>query len=378
MSKRTIIVNLFAGAGAGKTTCAWEIASELKKRGIETEYVSEYAKELVWDNNMEMLDGSLEHQQILYHEQKRRIDRLIGKVDVVVTDSPTLLSIMYLKEPNEEFAKKAVEEYKQNQNFNLFINRDKEYQQTGRIHSLQESKAVDNKIKQFLKSNNIYFGTYYHSTVNVLVDNIVKNLNNVKAEKNFITTPKKDNSLDIQNIKREFISSTEKYMESGGTDLDAKENMEATATILSQQMTKYIGKSMRVLYEDVKSELDNKDLEDAKRYINEFVKKEYEQKDDADFSDLENVGIAYTTTEDEKHEIQATINLVEYSLNQYIDEHLVYTEKYNSLNELIENALKYLSFDELVYVDNDAEIKFKEITGEELYAENEPDITDDM
>ena len=54
MSKKTIIVNLFAGAGAGKTTCAWEIASELKKRGIETEYVSEYAKELVWDNNMEI------------------------------------------------------------------------------------------------------------------------------------------------------------------------------------------------------------------------------------------------------------------------------------------------------------------------------------
>ena len=65
MSKKTIIVNLFAGAGAGKTTCAWEIASELKKRGIETEYVSEYAKELVWDNNMEMLDGSIGPQVMI-------------------------------------------------------------------------------------------------------------------------------------------------------------------------------------------------------------------------------------------------------------------------------------------------------------------------
>ena len=52
MSKKTIVVNLFAGAGAGKTTCAWEIASELKKRGIETEYVSEYAKELVCCNSI--------------------------------------------------------------------------------------------------------------------------------------------------------------------------------------------------------------------------------------------------------------------------------------------------------------------------------------
>lgn len=26
--KRTVVVNLFAGPGAGKTTCAWAIASE--------------------------------------------------------------------------------------------------------------------------------------------------------------------------------------------------------------------------------------------------------------------------------------------------------------------------------------------------------------
>ena len=42
MEKTTVVVNLLAGPGAGKTTCAWAIASELKKRGIETEYVSEY------------------------------------------------------------------------------------------------------------------------------------------------------------------------------------------------------------------------------------------------------------------------------------------------------------------------------------------------
>ena len=57
--KNTLIVSLFAGPGAGKTTCAWEIASELKKRNVETEYVSEYAKELVWDEKFELLDGSL-------------------------------------------------------------------------------------------------------------------------------------------------------------------------------------------------------------------------------------------------------------------------------------------------------------------------------
>lgn len=45
MSHPTVIVNLFGGPGAGKTTCAWEIAAELKKAGLVVEYVSEVAKD---------------------------------------------------------------------------------------------------------------------------------------------------------------------------------------------------------------------------------------------------------------------------------------------------------------------------------------------
>ncbi|MCD7723722.1 MAG: AAA family ATPase [Clostridiales bacterium] len=177
--KKTLVVNLFAGPGAGKTTCAWEIASELKKRNIETEYVSEYAKELVWDGQTEMLDGSLKNQAALYNEQSRRINRLIGKVDVIVTDSPTVLSLLYLKEPNKDFETAAINEFKQYNNFNLFINRGDNFQTAGRIHNEQESKILDYQIKDFLNSNDIYYGTYYHQTVGVLVDNIVKNLQTI-------------------------------------------------------------------------------------------------------------------------------------------------------------------------------------------------------
>lgn len=184
-TKDTVVVNLFAGPGAGKTTCAWEIASELKKRGIEAEYVSEYAKEMVWDNKTEKLDGSLENQRELYKEQLRRVQRLIGRVDVVVTDSPTLLSAMYLKQPNTEFQNEMLSDFKKFHNFNLFINRGKTYQQTGRIHSLDESIKIDNQIKTFLSDNNIYFGTYYHHTLNKVVDNIEKHLKNSNNNQDF-------------------------------------------------------------------------------------------------------------------------------------------------------------------------------------------------
>lgn len=53
----TMVVNCYAGPGAGKTTCAWEVASQLKKKGINTEYVSEYAKELVWEGKYDFIDN---------------------------------------------------------------------------------------------------------------------------------------------------------------------------------------------------------------------------------------------------------------------------------------------------------------------------------
>lgn len=181
MNKKTVVVNLFAGPGAGKTTCAWAIASELKKRNIETEYVAEYAKEFVWDNQLEMLDGSFEHQKALYEEQNRRVSRLIGKVDVIVTDSPAILSLVYLKEPNADFEKTVLTAFNEQHNFNLFINRGKVYQQQGRLQNLEESKLIDESVIGFLRANHVYFGTYYHQTLGVLVDNIVKHLNNINA-----------------------------------------------------------------------------------------------------------------------------------------------------------------------------------------------------
>lgn len=184
--RNTLIVNCFAGPGAGKTTCAWEIAAELKKKNIVTEYVPEYAKELVWDNNLMLLDGTAEHQTTLFKEQNHRIQRLIGKVDVVVTDSPILLGTMYCEESTEAargYRQTVLEQHNAYNNFNLFINRGKTFETEGRIHTLEESKKIDSGIKQFLDSNNIYYGNYYHQTIGVLIDNIQKTLHRISNKK---------------------------------------------------------------------------------------------------------------------------------------------------------------------------------------------------
>ena len=76
---KTIVINAFGGPGAGKTTACLDITSMLRKRGFVAEYVPEYAKELVWDKNFEMLDGSEKNQKIILNEQQKRMDRLMGK-----------------------------------------------------------------------------------------------------------------------------------------------------------------------------------------------------------------------------------------------------------------------------------------------------------
>lgn len=174
-SKKTLVINAFGGPGAGKTTACLHIASELKKRGFVAEYVSEYAKELVWDKNFKMLDGSEEHQKMILSEQKKRIDRLIGQVDFVVTDAPVLLNSVYLDLDNKESYDQAlVELFNKYDNFNLEIVRDvSSFEQEGRIHNLEQSQQADNDIRCLLNQNGIYYGTYSHSKLDKIVDNAI-------------------------------------------------------------------------------------------------------------------------------------------------------------------------------------------------------------
>lgn len=179
--KNTIIVNAFAGPGAGKTTSAWAIAAELKKKDLVVEYVPEYAKELVWEGNFELLDQKYEHQMIVYAEQKRRIDRLMGKVDIIVTDAPTVMSVNYIHheantlEQIREYEEMAVADFKNYRTFNYFIERGETYEQAGRIQTLEQAKEIDENIKIFLQEHGIYFGTYRQQNLDLIADNIERN-----------------------------------------------------------------------------------------------------------------------------------------------------------------------------------------------------------
>ena len=89
-------------------------------------------------------------------------------------------------------------------------------------------------------------------------------------------------------------------------------------------------------------------LEQAKELIDQFCQEEYDSY--ADFSDLEKVGIAYTTITDEEIPIQVNVDLVNYRVERYLDGQFLERRQYDSLEALIQNELTDLTFDDLISV----------------------------
>lgn len=193
-ARNSIIINAFGGAGAGKTTACLEIVEKLKKRGYLAEYVQEYAKELVYEMNSSdkeradfakrTMDGSLESQEVIYAEQKRRLDRLMGQVDFIVSDSPLLLSVAYCNNPTQEFETKILDAFNSYDSFNFVVERDRsKFEKEGRMQNLEESIEYDKKIQTMLDNYGLYYGVYNHKTIERIVDNCVRTHERISKEK---------------------------------------------------------------------------------------------------------------------------------------------------------------------------------------------------
>lgn len=89
-------------------------------------------------------------------------------------------------------------------------------------------------------------------------------------------------------------------------------------------------------------------LDKAKWLINDFCEAEY--REGADFSNLHNVGLAFTTLTDDELPIQVTADLIDYKITYEFDGEVYNTEQYDSIEQMIENGLMGLDFSDLVSV----------------------------
>ena len=160
MSK-TLVVSLFGGPGTGKSTCAAGVFAELKNRGVNAELVSEYIKKWAWRG----IHPNQFDNLYIFGKQSHAESILYGKVDVVVTDSPILVSAYYEDKyhPTNRLVKPAALRFIELtaaqgvSRKNFWLVRRKAYNPAGRYQTEDQAKEIDSEMDQWLVDNKVPF-----------------------------------------------------------------------------------------------------------------------------------------------------------------------------------------------------------------------------
>jgi len=152
-------INLFSGAGGGKSITATNIRAQLGFKGYDIELVDEVIKDWTYIPRIPKDCDSfyLQASQI----QKEDI-RLRAGVDLIVSDSPLFLQYFYAwhyKTPLQMAMLSASIEFDVRYTpLNIFINREDEfYNETGRYETLEEAKHIDIEIKRLMSRNAVEY-----------------------------------------------------------------------------------------------------------------------------------------------------------------------------------------------------------------------------
>lgn len=155
-----LVVNLFAGPGTGKSTVAAATFAELKQRGLNAELAHEFAKDLTWEER----SRALRYQPYIAGKQMWRVHRLLDQTEVVITDSPILLSLIYSGQGgSREFQDFVIATFRAWRTMNLFLvrNPDRAYNPKGRWQTEKEAKLIDSRILGMLSAVDVTFSKLY-------------------------------------------------------------------------------------------------------------------------------------------------------------------------------------------------------------------------
>jgi len=177
---KPIVVNLFAGPGTGKSTTATGVFSILKLNGVNCEYVPEFAKDLTWEERSK----TLQNQIYLFGKQYHRMWRLFDQVDVIITDAPFILGLVY-GIFDLSMIQVMMGRFVECNNLNFFLRRTKPYNPKGRNQTLEEAKLIDGQIKATLIGHQIdYFeidGNY--DAINTITHRVLNDLKITNMER---------------------------------------------------------------------------------------------------------------------------------------------------------------------------------------------------
>lgn len=183
--KNTLIVNLIGGQGSGKSTIMANLFAWLKWNNIDCEMCSEFAKELVWENRFD----TFKDEMYIFAKQNHRLFRCNGQVDVIITDRPLIMSITYNRfygnnknvtwnNAYEEIIKETFNRYN---NFNIYLNRVKQYNPNGRNESEKDARKFDKLFKDCLNDFGIEYSVYNgeEESIEIIGKQIKQIVNNI-------------------------------------------------------------------------------------------------------------------------------------------------------------------------------------------------------
>jgi hypothetical protein len=154
-----LVINLYGQPSAGKSTVRADVFRRLKQIGVNCEENVEYAKKLTWQKR----NLSLQCQPYIFGKQLHELEVLRGQVDVVITDSPLLLSRYYAVRHNAPYPQSfldCVEDVvAQQHTLNFFLKRVYPYSTSGRAQTEEQSDEVGVELQDMLDDLGVEYVT---------------------------------------------------------------------------------------------------------------------------------------------------------------------------------------------------------------------------
>lgn len=168
----TLYVNLLAAPGASKSTTAAGVFFYLKINRYNAELITEYAKDKVWGKDYK----SLQCQPYILGKQLYRQYRLLGEVDIAVTDSPILLGLLYKGFGSVEgWDEVLVKQFNLFNNLNIYLERNPEvhpYNPLGRSQTEEQAVVLQSELQSLLHKYRIPYHTVRVTEQGTHVDTI--------------------------------------------------------------------------------------------------------------------------------------------------------------------------------------------------------------
>lgn len=153
------VINFVGGPGTGKSLMTAQTFIEMKLNGIPVDIVPEFAKKIVWTNQLELLND----QYYVSEGQYNLLNEVKGNIPYIITDGSLLHGLVY----NQIYEKNLIQMKKNEQailnwfyefkNIVIFLERNPihGYESMGRTQDKEQAEELDKRFIEELEKWNI-------------------------------------------------------------------------------------------------------------------------------------------------------------------------------------------------------------------------------